>query len=512
MNILFLTSRFPYPPHRGDKLKMYNLLKRLSRRHAITLLSFVSGARDLSYVGDIEQLGVRVETVRLPMWRSLLSSLLALTGSDPLQVRYYASRTMRARLRTLLMEKEYDVVHVHLIRMAQYCRSDRSRARVLDLTDAGSLYLERFHRTTRNPVKKFLLGIELKRLRLYEAVIGEFSASLVCSSVDLDVLAARAKDANLSVLLNGIDLEYFTPGVDRISDPLRIIYTGNLSYFPNSDGVLFFVRNVFPLIKKENPGVTLYIVGKDPPKGEKTGLVQYRRHRLRGGYPHGIPQEFRRDRAHPVRCVHIDKVLEPMALGIPVVATSVGAEGLLLESGRHLLVADTAAEFASCVNRLLASERLRSELGENAMRIVRARHDWDVVTDSLEKIYRQCAGTGARPVNRGPRFSEVVTDFLTINLAWSVYYLVRVRSGIVSTTIEPDFLVPMLAVWVYWTSSSSCSASTGRGTASPASTSWRPSSGRRSSACCSSSSSSSSTTRASAGRSTRASSFWSTGC
>ncbi len=398
MNILFLTSRFPYPPHRGDKLKMYNLLKRLSRRHAITLLSFVSGARDLSYVGDIEQLGVRVETVRLPMWRSLLNSLLALTGSDPLQVRYYASRTMRARLRTLLMEKEYDVVHVHLIRMAQYCRSDRSRARVLDLTDAGSLYLERFHRTTRNPVKKFLLGIELKRLRLYEAVIGEFSASLVCSSVDLDVLAARAKDANLSVLLNGIDLEYFTPGVGRISDPLRIIYTGNLSYFPNSDGVLFFVRDVFPLIKKENPGVTLYIVGKDPPRKVKklasSNIVVT-------GFVEDIRTEYLRSSVAiaPVRfgAGTLNKVLEPMALGIPVVATSVGAEGLLLESGRHLLVADTAAEFASCVNRLLASERLRSELGENAMRIVRARHDWDVVTDSLEKIYRQCAGTGHGP-------------------------------------------------------------------------------------------------------------------
>jgi sugar transferase (PEP-CTERM/EpsH1 system associated) len=397
MNILFLTSRFPYPPHRGDKLKIYNLLKRLSRKHTITLLSFVSGRRDLSYVGEIEKLGVRVETVVLPKWRSLMNSLLALPGSEPLQVRYYTSRRMRARLRALLEERRYDLVHIHLIRMAQYGRSGEPPVRILDLTDAGSLYLERFYRTTRNPVKKYLLGIELGRLRRYESVIGEFSASLVCSAVDREVLADRADGATIAVLPNGIDLSYFTPDPARRYDPRRIIYTGNLSYFPNSDGVIFFVREVFPLIRKVNPGVTLYIVGKDPP-GSVRGLAST--DIVVTGFVEDIRGEYLRSSlaVAPIRfgAGTLNKVLEPMALGIPVVATSVGAEGLSLEPGRHLLVADTAPEFASCVNRLLADERLRSELAENAMRVVRARYDWDMVTDSLDEIYRECTGEGRR--------------------------------------------------------------------------------------------------------------------
>ena len=110
MKILFLTSRFPYPPHRGDKLKIYNLLRRLARRHVITLLSFVTGAEDLAFVGEIEKLGIRVETVRLPMWRSLVNSLLSLPGSEPLQVGYYASGRMRAKLREVLAGESFDIV------------------------------------------------------------------------------------------------------------------------------------------------------------------------------------------------------------------------------------------------------------------------------------------------------------------------------------------------------------------------------------------------------------------
>lgn len=145
MKILFLTSRLPYPPHRGDKLKIYNLIKQLSRRgHDITLISFIASQKEEENVKPLMEFCSDVKTILLRPVTSLSQCLFGIFSSLPFQVLYFASREMRGLITRELTAHRYDLIHVHLIRMAQYCEGTIDSKRVLDLTDAGSLYLERF--------------------------------------------------------------------------------------------------------------------------------------------------------------------------------------------------------------------------------------------------------------------------------------------------------------------------------------------------------------------------------
>ncbi len=389
MKILFLTSRLPYPPHRGDKLKIFHLMRQLSRAHELTLLSFISDRAELENAGPLKELCREVHTVYRPLFRSILGCVAAVPSSDPIQVGYFRSRAMRETLRRVLAEGNFDVVHTHLIRMAQYTRDLRGPVRVLDLTDAGSLYLDRFRRTVKNPLLKLLVWAELRRLKPYEGVIGAFDTALVCSPVDRKVLASASPKTRLDILYNGIDLETFVPGEGFQADPDRIIYTGNLSYFPNADGIRYFVRQVLPLIRREIPGVKLYIVGKDPP-GKVRKLAS--ENITVTGFVPDIRAEYLASTVAvaPVRfgAGTLNKVLEPLALGIPVVSTPIGVEGLPLTPGKHLMLADSPADFAAAVVAVLRDPDLRRRLSVQGRDVVRAEYGWDVIAGTLENIYK----------------------------------------------------------------------------------------------------------------------------
>jgi len=388
VKILILTPRLPYPPHRGDKLKIFNLIRRLSRAHEITLLSFIQSKDEQRHLGALGEFCREIHTIHQPPVVSFLRCVLGLFSTEPFQVAYFKSGAMRAAVRRLSASGKFDVVHTHLIRMAQYTADLRGPVRVLDLTDAGSLYLERFHATTSRPILRFMVGWELGRLKRYEAVIARFDTSLVCSSVDREVLKRAAPGAEIDLLYNGIDLEYFAPDPSRTGDPLRIVCTGNLSYFPNIDGIAWFVGEILPLIRREIPGVKLYIVGKDPPKKVRnlaSGDI------FVTGFVPDIRAEYLASAAAvaPIRfgAGTLNKVLEPMALGIPVVSTSIGAEGLPFEAGRHLMIADTPGAFAAAVVSVLRDGALRERLSRNGSETVRSSYGWDVIAGTLESIY-----------------------------------------------------------------------------------------------------------------------------
>jgi polysaccharide biosynthesis protein PslH len=390
MRILFLTSRIPYPPHRGDKLKIWNLMKHLSRRHEIILVTFVAHDRELQWIGKLREVCREVHTVRLPLWISLFNCLLAIPKSNPFQVEYYRSRSMRELVQTLIGTTKPDLIHTHLIRMAQYTAEQKKVPVVLDLTDAVSLYLSRFREVRRNPIAKWLLGIELNRMRRYESIIGSFDRGLVCSETDRSFLLDRYPDLSLNILPNGVDLETFSAhGLTNV-EPFRIIFTGNMSYFPNADGASFLVHEVLPRIEQVVPKLKLYIVGQNPPASVQalagknvvvTGFVED----IRSEYVKSVVA------VSPIRfgAGTLNKVLEPLALGVPVVSTSIGLEGLGLENGTDILIADEPEPFAAAVVRLLTDASLCASMGSRASEKVRSQFGWEGIARELELIYEE---------------------------------------------------------------------------------------------------------------------------
>jgi len=389
MKILFLTSRIPYPPHRGDKLKIWNLVTQLSRRHTIVLLTFVRNRGEMQLVEKLREVCAEVHTVHLPVWKSLLNCILAIPGGEPFQVAYYRSRSMDDLLRQQIQTVKPDIIHTHLIRMAHYSAHQKEVPLILDLTDAVSLYLSRFHDTEKNPFMKWVLGIELKRMRAYESVIGEFDRGLVCSNTDRDFLLQRYPELSLSILPNGVDLGMFSRNDSIPADPFRIIFTGNMSYFPNMDGASFLVREVLPIVHQSIPQATLFIVGQNPPARVRA---------LAGpnvvvtGFVPDIRTEYLKSTVavSPIRfgAGTLNKVLEPLALGVLVVASSVGLEGLGLQVGTDILVADDARQFAAAVVRLLTDTGLRASMASQASSKVRSKFCWEKIALDLEDIYK----------------------------------------------------------------------------------------------------------------------------
>jgi sugar transferase (PEP-CTERM/EpsH1 system associated) len=389
MNILFVTPRLPYPPYRGDKLRMYNTVRILSRRHSISLLSFIQQENEREYIPALARYCRTLQVVLLPSSRSYLNCLLNIPSSVPFQVAYFYSFKMRDRLKEMLAAERFDIVHAYLIRMAHYVVGDvRAVPTILDLTDSISLYLKTFLDTTRNPLKKFLLFVEWSRMGAYERILSRFDRCLVCSDLDKKALEEAVPEARLDITPNGVDLGYFRPSTVA-PDPHSIIYTGNMGYFPNTDGILYFYHDIFPHIKERVPDVKLYVVGQKPPGQVKdlardsnvmvTGLVEdVRSYYLRSAVAI-CPIRF--GAGTPF------KVLESLALGVPVVSTAQGCAGLGVKCGRDILIADEPGEFAARVVELMEDRALWNTLSANGREFVEREHDWEDIVSRLEGIY-----------------------------------------------------------------------------------------------------------------------------
>jgi sugar transferase (PEP-CTERM/EpsH1 system associated) len=388
VKILFVTPRFPYPPFRGDKLKIYNLIRELSGRHEVTLLSFTQNAEEEGLRSEMEKLCARVETVKLPLAQSLLQCGLAIPGRTPFQVAYFRSRAMAEAVKRVTAECAPDVIHTHLLRMAPYTASRGEIPRILDLTDAVGIYLRRFAESTRNPVKRFILREEYRRVRGFERVLEKFNCCLVCSTTDREALHDTAPAARIEILENGIDLASFTPDTTAQPDPRTIVCTGNMSYFPNADGVKYFVEEILPLVRVEIPDVRFLIVGQNPPRAirslEGNGIT------VTGTVP-DIREYYLRAAVavSPIRFGSgtLNKVLEPMALGIPVVATTIGIEGLPFKEREHLLIGRTPEEFAAHVVHVIQNPEAGRRIAERARELVRGKYSWKRIGEKLEGFY-----------------------------------------------------------------------------------------------------------------------------
>jgi sugar transferase (PEP-CTERM/EpsH1 system associated) len=388
MTVLFLTPRIPYPPYRGDKLKIWNLLRVLSRHHDIVLLTFIQSKEEERFALQLRTVCREVRVVYLPRWKSMLSCLLGLCQAIPFQVAYYRSPRMRKMFQETLARVDPHLVHTHLIRMAQYTARHLSIPRVLDVTDAVSLYLMRFLAKERNLLKKVGLFVEHRRVKRYERIIQKFDCTLVCSEVDRTVLRQAGQGARIELLYNGVDLDIFSDNGGLAYERHSIIYTGNMTYYPNKDGAIYLARRIFPLVQEEISDAKLYIVGQDPPKRVKS---LENAHIVVTGFVPNIQDYYLRSAVavSPIRfgAGTLNKILEPLALGVPVVSTSVGFEGLQLRHGEDILIADTPEAFAEAIVAVLTDQSLRKKLSDNGKHVVRSLYGWETIAQKLEDIY-----------------------------------------------------------------------------------------------------------------------------
>jgi polysaccharide biosynthesis protein PslH len=390
LKLLFLANRIPYPPYRGDKLKIYNLAKRLSQRHELYLLTFTQTEEDKKYKEELQKIFKEVHLVHLPKWKSALNCLGFLWNSLPVQVLYFQSAEMRLRLKALLEAHQFDSVHVQHLRMAPYLAEKKELKRILDLPDAFSLYWERRKKVKRGWLRSQFENIEQKRLLEYESVLEQYQLSLVCSQEDQEYLSKLHSIGNLRLLPNGVDLDTFAARDHDYSHADTLLFTGNMDYAPNVDAVLYFTEQILPLIHKQHPSVTFLIAGQRPL--DKVKELANDRIKVTG-FIKDLAEVYNRASVvvAPLRfgAGTQNKVLEAMAMGVPVVCSEIGFKGLGIGSGEGAIMKTDKETFAAAVCDLLSSATLRKDVGLKGIQVIRSRFNWDVIANQLEQYFKE---------------------------------------------------------------------------------------------------------------------------
>ena len=334
---------------------------------------------------NFRKTGIQIEIVKLTIFKSLFKAMIALFSGIPFQVAWFSSGKMKRKIKEELSINNFDVVYFHLIRSAQYLDSAAGKnLKVIDFTDAVSLYLSRFAEIEKNPFKKFFIKIEQSRIKSYEKIAEKFQTVFICSDIDKEYLKKRGINANLKILNNGIDIDYFKP--DRVDfEKDRIIFTGNMPYHANYDAVNYFVKEIFPLVLKEKPGTKFFIVGQKPPKKIKALSSESI---FVTGFVTDIKKEYLKSAVNvaPMRfgAGTLNKVIESIALGVPVVATSIAVEGLPEELKKYVFVAYNSKEFSELVLEILRNTSLRNQLWKEGQTVISEMLSWEKIVSKFE--------------------------------------------------------------------------------------------------------------------------------
>jgi len=399
MKLLFLAHRIPYPPNKGDKIRSYHELRALSERgHEIHLMAFADDLRDLNYQVELAKWCASVQIIPLRKMIAKMRALACLLTARPLSLGYFGVRKMKQLVKRALDEIEFDAIFVYSSSMAQYVPDEWRSRTVVDLVDVDSEKWRDYARRS-TALKSGIYNVEAERLRNYEyKVVSGFAHSILTTDREaalLDKLDEFTRRARLRTITNGVDLDYFQAAENvvtnysklRWNNP-RLVFTGAMDYFANAEGVEWFSKEVFPLIRQQESRAEFYIVGNNPGAEVKalgrlegvtvTGFVEDIRPYLEGATACVIPLRVARGVQN--------KMLEAMATGRAVVASPEAAAGLRVKAQDHLLVAGTANEFAEAVIRVIRDDSLRNRLSWNARRFVEIEHDWHPLLQKLVEL------------------------------------------------------------------------------------------------------------------------------
>jgi sugar transferase (PEP-CTERM/EpsH1 system associated) len=394
--VLFITARQPYPLDDGWRIRVFHLIKGWREFGAdVDLIHFKHDSETLAEINGLAELCSEMHTVtrdKAYAWKDLLKGLVS---PKPFSVYNYKVPRMKQLILEMTSKAPYDVIQVEDVVMAQYLPENSQALCILDMHNVESYLLKRYGRTEDNLLKRAYAMLTARKLRNYEIdTCSRFDRVLVCSEEDRAILHSYGVQERIDVLPNGVDCGYFNP-FDFESTTDELVFVGSMDYHANISGVLHFVRNILPLIREKCPEVSFWIVGKNPPDEIRrladkrivvTGMVADVRPYLARAKVAVVPLLV----GGGTRL----KILEAMASGKPVVATSVGAEGIDARNGEHLILADSPEEFARAVLAFLDDPRRCADIGRLARSFVAQQYDWKSVAHSLCRDLPALRGQG----------------------------------------------------------------------------------------------------------------------
>lgn len=389
-DILFLAHRLPFPPDRGDKIRSYNILKRLARTNRVHLIAFADDPRDLTRKAGLQPLTASRTVIfrAKPQW---IAAVEAIARRKPMSLTAFHNAAMKQAVAAVLARHPIDTIFVFSSQMAQYLPPPGRHRVIVDFCDMDAAKFEAYAQSARQPMRWMLRREANLLLQHDRALAARASASLFVSEAEAALFRARARADRVHVVENGIDTDFFDPHasfrrLEPCGEPL-IVFTGQMDYRPNIEAVSWFAEAILPHIRVRFADARFAIVGRNPTEAVRaltrlpgvvvTGEVADVRGWLAAATLVVAPLKLARGVQN--------KVLEAMAMARPVVASVPAAEGI--DHGGTIRVGASVGEIADHVCALAGNRAAAEAMGEAARARVIERYGWSARLGALDAFF-----------------------------------------------------------------------------------------------------------------------------
>jgi polysaccharide biosynthesis protein PslH len=402
MRILFLARWFPYPPDNGSKIRIFNIIKVLSRLHDVDLISFSSETVTPENLNELHRYCQNVEVVPYrPFLPTRWKALLGFLAFRPRSVLDTFSVEMERCVKEAVSKNPYNLILGSQIDMAPYLLAIPHIPKLLDEVEL-TIYNERNSHQD-NLLKSTQARFSwFKWQRYIDDLSNSIDAWTVVSMKEKNLIAQQMnKEASIHVVPNCVDVSSYQGDYGDLEQD-TLIYSGALTYHANFDAVDYFLREIFPMIQNKRPGIKFLVTGRL--NGVPVGRLPNCNGVIFTGYLNDIRPTIARSMVNvvPLRIGGGTrlKILESLALGTPVVTTAKGAEGLDLVDGRDIIIANDPADFAAAVLRLLGDGKLRESISSAGRLAVASQYDWEVIAPEFCRLVEDTAnGNGLHGIH-----------------------------------------------------------------------------------------------------------------
>lgn len=388
MRILFVCHRLPFPPNRGGKIRPFQMIRHLAERHSVTVATLAHSQEEVEQGSKLREHCARLLVEVLPSRVRWGRALLGLATAKPSSGQYFWSPRLKSKIDAACGAEAFDRVWVHCAFMARYVTGIPCGFKVLDYGDIDSSKWADYRQHRRFPLS-LGYGLEAKKLRRYETQMGRyFTRCTVTTSNELVEFESLGIAKPCTVIPNGVDIDYFNPRERVTANSPVIVFVGRMDYFPNVDGMLQFVNHSWPRIRAAVPDAELRIVGSNP-VGSILRLAELPGIQVTGHVPDVRP--YAADAAIGIAPLRIargtqNKVLEMMAMGLPVVASVEASRGIRASAGEHLMVAQNGEELVDNIVELLRNRDRADRLGAAGRAQVVKAHSWPASMTIVDEV------------------------------------------------------------------------------------------------------------------------------
>ena len=383
MKILIVSSRFPYPLEKGDKLRLYHQIEYLSKVHEIVLCSLTEEDINQNDLDAIAPFCSNIYVFKLSKFRLIIRLLRSIIKRLPFSIGYFYSVSIQRKINNVIKEELPDHIYCNLIRTSEYIK-DVQIKKSIDYMDAFSSIMQKRY-TVANIFMKGILKREYILLNNYEQkIFYSFDNHCIISEQDRNTIPFKNAQ-NIEVIPNGIDIDYFKPN-DEIQKEFDLVFVGNLGYHPNVIAVKYFMGEILPSIILKYPNIKILIAGARP---DNQILKMANQNITIEGWLSDIRMAYWRSKimVAPIfqGAGQQNKILESMACGVPCITTNLVNNPYNAENNNAILLANNANEFAAQIERLIENKLLYNDLVQNSLQFSK-KFSWEAFGDKLAKL------------------------------------------------------------------------------------------------------------------------------